>query len=346
MTQPPAPKLSICIPTFNRANFIGATLESVLSQVTSECEIVISDNASTDDTQRVVAEYASRFGRLRYVRHGTNRGLDGNFDSVIELARGEYCWLLPDDDLMKPGAVSTVLKALDDRDLSLIILNVEHRNADMSKVLRHRWIDFQSDRLYESNEMDRLFSELDETLWYVGNVIIKKSIWIARERKKYYGLMFLHVAVIYQKRLPGKALVIADPLVSYRVGGAHSWGAGLSELLLAKWPSLVESLAVSPSARRKVRTAEPWRSARQLLRLRGNGSYNMEEYRRWIRPRLISIREKLAPICIALLPGMLVNTLFFLSWIIRPHRGDWLIWMSRGPYNPWNWRTWGLRAKR
>lgn len=55
--QSPDIKLSICIGTFNRSAFIGATLESIVSQATSECEIVVSDNASNDDTWKVVSEY-------------------------------------------------------------------------------------------------------------------------------------------------------------------------------------------------------------------------------------------------------------------------------------------------
>src|SRR5262245_4495007 len=109
MTRKPIYKLSICIGTFNRAEFLEATLQSIISQATSECEIVVSNNASTDDTDRVVAEYASRFGGLRYIKQGTNLGFDRNFDAAVETARGEYCWLFSDDDVMKPGALAGVL---------------------------------------------------------------------------------------------------------------------------------------------------------------------------------------------------------------------------------------------
>ena len=53
-------KLSICIATFNRSEFISDTLESILTQVTSDCEVVVSDNASTDNTEEVVSQYAER----------------------------------------------------------------------------------------------------------------------------------------------------------------------------------------------------------------------------------------------------------------------------------------------
>ena len=171
-------KLSFCIPTFNRAAYIGATLDSILAQATDECEIVVSDNASTDDTERLVIEYARRFDRLRYFKQDTNTGPDRNFDCAVELARGEYCWLFPDDDLLKPGAVSAVLKALD-RELSLVIVNVELKDVSMLKVLRPRWLNLESDCIFGHDEMDRLFAALDEMLWYVGSLIVKRQIWIA-----------------------------------------------------------------------------------------------------------------------------------------------------------------------
>jgi hypothetical protein len=183
--------------------------------------------------------------------------------------------------------------------------------------------------------MDRLFVELDDLVWYIGNIVIKRTIWLAREREKYYGCLFIHVAVIYQEHLPGETLVIADPLVSYRLGNSHSWGAEAGEVLLNKWPALVASLAVSPSARRKVRSAEPWRSSRWLLVLRGWNAYSLTEYRQWIRPRLSSILEKSAAVMVSLLPIILVNTLFVFCRVISSARGGILLAMSR--FHPRNW---------
>ena len=103
------PLLSICIATYNRAEFIGETLESIIPQITDEVEIVIVDGASTDNTQKVVHDYIQRSARIRYVLLPSNGGVDHDYNQVVELAQGEYCWLLTDDDLLKPDAISTVL---------------------------------------------------------------------------------------------------------------------------------------------------------------------------------------------------------------------------------------------
>lgn len=317
-------KLSICITTFNRAAFIGATLESILVQATNDCEIVVLDGASSDDTERVVLEYKSRFEHLRYVRQDTNNGFDRDCDCVVELARGQYCWLMTDDDLLKPGAVGAVLKAIRP-DISLIIVNVEYRDRSMSKVLQRRWLDFERDRVYGPEEMDRLVLEAGEILQYVGCLVIKRVIWLARERERYYGSQFAYLGVIFQKHLPGETLVISEPYISYRTGNVHTFSPKMFETFMISLPSLVWSLTLSESAKSKVCSAEPWRNFQELLLWRGAGFYSRCEYRRWIRPRLHSIREALVPTLVALLPGILVNALFVTYYSVgfRRYRGVW-----------------------
>lgn len=331
------PKLSICIGTFNRAAFIGATLESIISQATSECEIVVSDNGSTDNTETIVLEHARRFGQLRYVKQDVNRGLDRNYDCAVELARGEYCWLMTDDDLLRPGAVSCVLNALR-QDLSVILVNYEYRTFDMTKVLQERKLDLTSDRMYGRTEMDRLFTDLDEGLWYIGSVIIKRSIWLARQRERYYGSLFIHIAVVFQESLPCEALVIAEPLISYRMGNANTYSPQTSDILLFRWPSLLLSLAVSESARRKVRSAEPWRHPFWLLILRGSGFYSLTEYQRWLRPQLTSVLGRLLLVLVALVPGVLLNSLFILCYSVRQDRRVLLHSMKQSRFNLRHWR--------
>lgn len=332
-------KLSICITTLNRAAFIGETLENILDQATNDCEIVVLDAASTDDTERVVSQHARRCNRLRYVRQEMNNGWDRDIDRAVELAGGEYCWLMPDDDLLKPAAVVTVLEALR-RDLSLIIVNTEVRDFNMSQVVQYRCLDFDSDRVYGSKELDRLVAEMGGMMTYCGGFIIKRSIWIAREKQRFYGSSFIHVGVIFQERLPGEALLIAEPLISYRMGNAHTWSPKMFDTFMIKWPSLVWSLTLSDSAKSKVCSAEPWRNWQQLLRWRGRGYYSLTEYRQSIRPHLHLTRERFAAAFIALLPGVLVNILclIYFSVVDRQRRGVSLQFMRESRYYFRNWR--------
>ena len=79
--------VSVCIPTYNYGRFLGQAIESVLAQTWGDFELVVCDNASTDDTQDVVASF--RDERIRSYRNDANIGLFGNFSRCLELARGE-----------------------------------------------------------------------------------------------------------------------------------------------------------------------------------------------------------------------------------------------------------------
>lgn len=341
-TRPSPLKLSICITTFNRAVFIGATLDSILAQATDECEVVVLDGASTDNTEAVMSEYTRRFDRLRYIRQETNNGFDRDVDRMVELARGEYCWLMSDDDLLKPGAIGAVLEALR-RDFSLVIVNVEARDLTMSKIVQHRWIHFESDRVYAAGDMDGLFLEIGEVWRYFGNIVIKRAIWLGRERQRYYDSLFNYFGVIFQKRLPGQVLVIAQPYVSYRLGNTHTFLPHVLEILWVKWPSLVRSMDLSESTRRKISTT-PWRRFREVMFWRGMGFYTRAVYRQVIKPRVSSPRDVVVPTFVVMLPGALVNALvmFYYSMGFRPH-GMWqssvvLQALKRSPFHFRNWR--------
>lgn len=306
-------KLSICITTFNRGAFIGETLASIMPQVTVECEVVIVDGGSTDDTAAVVAGHAARYPRLRYVRQQTNGGFDRDLERSVQLARGAYCWLTSDDDLIKPHAVAAVLRALD-RDPSMIVLNVEFWENGMQRLVQRRWLDFNRDRVYGPAEMDRLFADLGYRMLYLGGVVLRRSIWLTRDSQSYYDSTLIFVGVIFQAHLPGDTLVIAEPLIRFRMSTVHTWSSRVAEIIWFIWPRLVWSLAVSDAAKRTVCSAEPWRSAKELFVWRGLGHYSMTEYRKWIRPRLSSRREAFSFFIIALLPGTLINvalTLYF-----------------------------------
>src|SRR3990170_1950083 len=90
MTNPSdrLPTVSLCVPTFNRAQALGRTLESLLRQTFTDFELVVVDNASSDDTTNVVRNF--RDPRIRYYRTPTNLGLYPNWNRCLDLARGEY----------------------------------------------------------------------------------------------------------------------------------------------------------------------------------------------------------------------------------------------------------------
>jgi glycosyltransferase involved in cell wall biosynthesis len=92
------PLISIGMPVYNGAKYIGAALDSMLSQTYSDFSIIVSDNASVDGTGDILQDYALRDPRITYVRQSRNIGAEANFKFVFDASRGKYfMWAAADD---------------------------------------------------------------------------------------------------------------------------------------------------------------------------------------------------------------------------------------------------------
>ncbi len=106
-----APRLTIAIPTVNRARLVGRAIESALAQTSPDIEILVSDNGSTDDTPVVIAGHAAR--GLRTFRHATTMSAARHGTFLMEQARGEFFVGLSDDDFLEPEFAAEVLAMFD-----------------------------------------------------------------------------------------------------------------------------------------------------------------------------------------------------------------------------------------
>ncbi len=95
------PFFSVVIPTYNRAAFIPATLQSVLKQTYSHYEIIVVDNASTDNTEELLQPFI-RAGQIKFIRHDKNYERARSRNTGMAVARGDFVTLLDSDDFMYP----------------------------------------------------------------------------------------------------------------------------------------------------------------------------------------------------------------------------------------------------
>lgn len=100
-------KISICIPTYNRAEHLTNCLQSIIlnkSRSKIDFQVCVSDNCSTDETEDVVRRAQASIA-IKYHKNPRNLGIPRNFLNVVEMADGEFVWLLGDDDLLLPSAL-------------------------------------------------------------------------------------------------------------------------------------------------------------------------------------------------------------------------------------------------
>jgi glycosyltransferase involved in cell wall biosynthesis len=105
------PKVSVCIPTYNSARYLGDAIESVLGQTFDDYELLVCDNASSDETPELCRRY--RDPRLRYHRFDQLVGQGANWNRCLSLAGGEHVALLHADDVYRPGFLEVRVRALD-----------------------------------------------------------------------------------------------------------------------------------------------------------------------------------------------------------------------------------------
>jgi glycosyltransferase involved in cell wall biosynthesis len=107
------PRVSVGLPVYNGADFIQRAIDTLLRQDFEDFEVIIADNASTDETQSICSEAAAADQRIRYYRNDENIGASANYNKVFQLARAEYFRWQAHDDECHPGLLRRCVETLD-----------------------------------------------------------------------------------------------------------------------------------------------------------------------------------------------------------------------------------------
>jgi glycosyltransferase involved in cell wall biosynthesis len=116
------PRVSIGLPVYNGGAYLRETFESLLAQDFGEFELIVSDNASTDQTESICQEFAARDVRIRYLRNATNLGAAANYNRAVELSRAPYFKWAAYDDLLAPSFLRRCVETLDAAPESVVLV--------------------------------------------------------------------------------------------------------------------------------------------------------------------------------------------------------------------------------
>ena len=126
--------LSVCIPTYNGEDRISFCLDSLLKARKNnvDVEIIVSDNCSSDRTREIVEKYLV-FPNFYYYRNNENLGFNGNIRLLIDnYSKGEYCWIIGDDDLVDIDVFDNILPML--KDIKPPFVSIKHRVLSLSEI--------------------------------------------------------------------------------------------------------------------------------------------------------------------------------------------------------------------
>lgn len=189
------PTLSICIPTFNRANLLKLTLESIISQITDNVEIVISDNSSTDNTQDVIEDFRGQYPNIRYYTHQENVGFDGNILRLINYANGDYIFFCSDDDIVINGTIKSILDLISSSSFSLISLNYYSFKGENFSIPYTIYKKNQADIVF--NDRNRHIQFISYNLGFISSIVINRieCIKIMKQEPGYVSSGFIQLYI-------------------------------------------------------------------------------------------------------------------------------------------------------
>ncbi len=224
------PKISVCIPAYNRAGVLPALLDSILSQDFDDFDIVIAEDSSPERQAIAakVAEYQQLFGdKVKYHENPQTLGYDGNLRRLVELATGGYVLFMGNDDLLAPGALSAVAAAVRERqDVGVVLRSYSSFVSDPEQpvqVFRY----FGEDRVFPPGP-DTVVTFFRRCV-FISGMVFKRSSAAACATSQFDGTL------LYQQHLAGHILahesgVYLNRILSYhRLGGVPDFGASAAE---------------------------------------------------------------------------------------------------------------------
>jgi glycosyltransferase involved in cell wall biosynthesis len=257
--------LTICIPTYNRADLLNITLSKLIDVVKEyQCEIIVSDNASIDNTKKIVETHKKYYPNLKYFRQSKNVGYDRNVATCYENATSNYIWIFGDSKEITKENFGKILEIINQRIYQGIVVNSENRIKNTpSKVF---------------NDASTLLSEIGWHMTLLCSSIISKEFITQQILERYFNTNFIHFGVFFENIVKYenlKILWIADNIVSgTEYGEARTSNWNLFDVFAIQWFSIVMSLPNQISLNSKLKCIKDHDrytyifSPKRLIRLR------------------------------------------------------------------------------
>jgi glycosyltransferase involved in cell wall biosynthesis len=268
MTESPLrrPLLSICLPTYNRVDCLEIALNALIAECAhhgKNVEIIVADNASTDSTRKLKKKYDG-CDFVRWYQRCDNIGAPANVAScAMELAQGEFCWIIGDDDLVLPGGVGQIIKALQSHP-EIGIFFVNFAAVDYAVIKQHA---SNSIPIYQPNYQDLeckvaynqiYLSAIDflqtgqgrcDYFSAIVGLVIETNLW-----KKYalapaelskdkhfssFDISFPHLAPVFHSPSTSPVFYLATPVCLLGMG-MREWIHEWSGIVSNQFPHIIE----------------------------------------------------------------------------------------------------------
>lgn len=250
-------KLSICVPTYNRSVFLRSNLLSIYNQLDAlndSVEVIVSDNCSTDNIAEVVKPYLSN-PNFVYHQQPENLGLVKNVLKIVnEYAKGEFCWIVGDDDFILPGALKNILHILDSNsDIDFIYAKI--MQIELAEYYKYNqpfhsgMVNIDNTIHYSRVEKWEELLTAQYSLIFMGELmgaIFRREIWKSHQLSdvEHPFLSTLETSyphsVIFANKFVGRKAVFLETTSIIALAGARDWWHKLGYILLIHVNDLLE----------------------------------------------------------------------------------------------------------
>jgi glycosyltransferase involved in cell wall biosynthesis len=216
------PKISVCIPVYNGAEFLNIAIDSVLSQSLNDFEVILVDNQSTDNTVAIIKAYNDP--RIKLFINDSNIGMIPNWNKALSYASGEYIKILPADDLMYPDCLKLQSSVLDqdvDKKVSLVCSS-RHIINDAGKVLFTRKFSNRKQELNNYEAFNKVIRAGGNIVGEGGAVMFRREILEKTGPFNSDIFYLLDLDQWFKIMLQGNLFALPDVVSAFRVSSSSA----------------------------------------------------------------------------------------------------------------------------
>lgn len=219
--------ISICIPTYNGEKIISKTLDSLIDNVnnaniSSEVEIVLADDCSTDNTWSVIKNYSDRYEYIKIFKNIKNLGMDGNFRQSALNSSGKFVWFSGQDDIFLEGSINHILEAIKkNENLGIIYINYSQYSEELNKytcvsmfheqVYFPERLNFNQDILFLNSE--EYFKYFMDAPTFLPATVMKRSYWIDTNTDDFVGTHYIQYANVLINMQHCQIMAVTKPFI-------------------------------------------------------------------------------------------------------------------------------------
>ena len=232
--------LTIIVPTYNRCGDLRVLLNRLaceIGELSNRIQVIIGNNASSDNTDEVVQEFIARFHNIIYTKNSLNIGPDENFCKCIELVTSEYFWIIGDDDLPKFGVIKLLELLLVSQQPDFVYLN-------------NRWVEKPENSVFDTSvkelagyKMRRRDFARKVNIWFtfISSCVVRTSHARSIEIRKYCETNLAQLAWVYESIIKGDNFIFIET-ESVLARSGNTGGYSVVKVFFENFPAITSEM--------------------------------------------------------------------------------------------------------